>query len=200
MSQQPSPDAIVFRQATAKLLRMLPLAFAMAGGSAAIGAAGLQGAGVGALLAGGLGLSFFGPALVILLWALVRPNYLAVDADALRFRLYSLEADIPWGEIRRATAGAGWPALTFYDCDQASHHVRFRGLKPLGWALEVPTQVAGLIIRQPIANIYPSTRRQLVSGFHANERMFGFHCGLPTSLLEGSTKEMVAAMRRRLRR
>lgn len=188
-------ESVVFRQSTLKLFRILPLASLMAGASGLLVVVGLHGAGIHALLAGGLGLVFFGPALFILLWAFVQPNYLVVDASGLRFRLYSLEATVPWEEVRTVSAGAGWPSLTFYDGDQVSQRFQFRGLLPLGWLLEIPTRIVSLILRRPLANMYPTTRRQLVDGFRANEQMFGFHYGLPTSLLDSSTREIVATMR-----
>lgn len=188
--------AVTFRQSTAKLLRVLPLAVAMAAASGLLVLVGWRGAGLGAMLAGGLGLVFFGPALLILLWTLVRPNYLTVDDGGLRLRLYSLEANIPWTEIRGVSAGAGWPSLTFHDCERVSGSVEVCGIRPLGWLLEVPTRLVTLILHRPLANVYPTTQRQIVDGFRANEQMFGFHYGLPTSLLEGSTRTMLVAMRR----
>lgn len=175
---------------------MLPIATLMAGGSALLLLVGLRGAGLMGILGGALGLSFFGPALLVFLWALVRPNYLVVEDDGLRFRLHSVEATIPWEEVQAITTGAGWPSLTFHDPERVTRAVRFCGLWPLGWIIEIPTRIVSLIIRRPLANSYPTTRRQLLDGFRANDGMFGFHYGLPTSMLEGSTAEMVKAMRR----
>lgn len=189
-------DAVVFPQSTSRLLRVLPLAVLMAGGSGLLVVVGVRGAGPIALLGGLLGLTFFGPALLILAWGLVSPNYLAVHSRGLRFRLHGLEAMIPWEEIREVSGGVGWPSLTFHDCERVARDIRFRGLRPLGWVLEVPTRIVSLIIRRPLANMYPMTRRQLVEAFRANERMFTFHYGLPTSLLEGSSREIMDAITR----
>lgn len=189
-------EAVCFRQSTTKLVRVLPAAVVMAGGSGLLFLVGVRGAGLAAVLAGGLGLAVFGPALLLLLWAVVRPNYLVADTDRVRFRLYTVEATIAWAEIRAVGAGAGWPSLTFHDCERISRSVVFRGFPLLGWIVEIPTRVVSLIIRQPLANMCPTTRRQLADGFRANERMFGFHYGLPTSLLDGSSREIIAAMRR----
>lgn len=189
-------DPVEFRQATPKLLRVLPVAALMAGVSGLLLLVGLRGAGLAAVLAGVLGCTFFLPALLILLAALIRPNYLIVDDDGLRFRLSGLEGSLPWGEVRAITTGTGWPSLTFHDPDRVSRMIHFRGIPLLGWVLEVPTRLVSLWIRRPLANLYPTTRQQLVSGFRANERTFGFHYGLPTSTLEGATATIVAAMRR----
>lgn len=189
-------DAVVFPQSRARLLRVLPLAIAMTGGSGLLFVVGLRGAGPIALLGGLLGLTFFGPALLILAWGLVSPNYLEVHPQGLRFRLHGLEATIPWEEIREVSGGVGWPSLTFHDCERVARDIRFRGFRPLGWLLEVPTRIVSLIIRRPLANMYPTTRRQLADAFRANERMFTFHYGLPTSLVEGSGREIIEAMKR----
>lgn len=189
-------DSVDFPQSTGKLLRALPIAGLMAGASALLLLVGLRGAGLLAVLAGVLAFAFFGPALLILLWTVVRPNYLRVEAGRLRFRLYGVEASIPWGEIHAITGGVGWPSLTFRDPERVVRSIRFRGIPLLGWILEIPTRIVSFLIRRPLANMYPTTRRQLVSGFRANERMFGFHYGLPTSLLEGSTASIVEVMRR----
>ena len=171
----------------------------MAAGSGAILLLGLRGGGLQALAPGVLGVAFFGPAFVILLWAFVRPNYLAIDDEGVQFRMYCVEGRIPWEEIGQVSAGAGWPSLTFDDCERVSRQVRLCGVRPLGWVLEIPTRAVSLMIRRPLANIYPATAGQLARGFRANEEMFGFHYGLPTSLLEGTTEEMVRAVRKEWR-
>lgn len=54
-----------------------------------------------------------------------------------------------------------------------------------------------LLLRQPIANIYPMNRKQLLQAFLANERMFRFHYGMPTDLLERSNQEILDLLKRR---
>lgn len=53
-----------------------------------------------------------------------------------------------------------------------------------------------LPLRQPLANLYPMNREQLLQAFRANQRMYGFHYGMPSSLLEASGPEILAALKR----
>lgn len=148
------------------------------------------------LLGGGLGVAFFGPAFLMLAHAIFQPSHLRIDEGAVSFRFYSLSLAVPWHQIRQITAGVGWPSLTFDDCDTVARTATFHGFPPLGWLLQTPTKAVSLILRQPLANLYPMNRKQLLHAFRANERMFGFHYGTPSSLLEFGTQEILAALRR----
>lgn len=187
---------ILIRQSPRKLLRMLPLAFAMFAASAALLWVSIRSPNLLGVLGGGLAVSFFGPTFFILLHASIQPSHLMITAEGVRCRFYSLSLAIPWENVREVTGGAGWPSLTFHDCDAVARNATFHGFPPLGWLLQIPTKAVGLLLRRPLANIYPLTRGQLLGAFRANEKMFGFHYGLPTSLLERSTEEILTALRR----
>ena len=59
-----------------------------------------------------------------------------------------------------------------------------------------PWWAVSLIIRRPLANIYPTNRGQLRQHFRANERMFRFHYGMPTDLLAERGREILRALKR----
>jgi hypothetical protein len=187
---------IVVRQSPRKLLKGLLLTFVFFVPSALLLGTGVLSAHPLALVGGGLGVAFSGPILLILLHALVQPSYLKIDDWGVNFRFYSVELAVPWENIREVSGGAGWPSLTFYDPDSVARAARFRGLPPLGWVLQIPTRAVSLIIRRPLANLYPTNRGQFLQHFRANERMFRFHYGLPTDLLEQSGREILKALKR----
>jgi hypothetical protein len=187
---------ILIRQSPRKFLRVLPLAFAMFAASAILLWVSARSANLLGVLGGGLAVTFFGPAFLILLHASIQPSHLRITAEGIRCRFYSLSLAIPWENIREVSGGAGWPALIFHDCDAVARSATFHGFPPLGWLLQIPTKAVGLLLRRPVANIYPLTRGQLLGAFRANEKMFGFHYGMPTSLLERSTEEILSALRR----
>ncbi len=58
-----------------------------------------------------------------------------------------------------------------------------------------PHEGVSLLLRQPLANLYPMNREQLLRAFRAYEKMFGFHYGMPSSLLEASGPEIPAALK-----
>lgn len=53
-----------------------------------------------------------------------------------------------------------------------------------------------LPLRQPLANLYPMNRERHPGAFRANERISGFHYGMPSGLLEASGPEILAALKR----
>ncbi|MGH7388348.1 MAG: hypothetical protein ACREM3_02665 [Candidatus Rokuibacteriota bacterium] len=184
-------------QSYAKLWRILPLAAVMAVVPALLLWVGLAAGRVFVAATGALGLLFFGPALLILLQAVIVPSYLVIDDEGLRFRFYSVELAVPWGAIKEIGPGMGWPALTFHDPRSVVDSATLVGLPPLAWMLAVPTWVVSRIVGRPLANIYPTSKRQLLGMFLANEESFGFHYGMPSSLLEASGRDIMAALRRR---
>lgn len=184
------------RQATGKLLRVFPIALLMFALSAGILWVSLLRRSYVGTFAGCLTFSFFGPAFLIMLQGLVRPNYLRADDRGIRCRFYSVELGVPWDNVRAVTGGVGWPALTFHDPEAAARSARFWGLLPLSWVLEFPAQIVSALVKRPIANIYPMTSGQLLRMFRANEQTFGFHYGMPTDALERPGHDILAALRR----
>jgi hypothetical protein len=180
-----------------KLLKALVLALGLLSVSAAILLGSLRGAHFFGVLAGAVATTFFGPILLVLLHAIVRPNYLVIGDRGLRFRFYSVELTVPWESVREIGGGVGWPSLTFHDCETVARSATVRGWPPVGWLLQLPTGLVSLLLRQPLANLYPVTLGQLLQAFRANERMFRFHYGMPSDLLEKSNKEILALLRAR---
>ncbi|HXH81342.1 MAG TPA: hypothetical protein VNN07_00270, partial [Candidatus Tectomicrobia bacterium] len=176
--------------------RILPAATLMAGASALLLVVGARTLHPLPLVGGVLGTAFFGPALLILAHALVRPCYLAIEPHGVRFRFYSVECAIPWSEVRAVSAGTGWPALTFHDPQRVADAARVSAIRPLGWLLAVPTRVVAALLGAPLGPLYPTSRREVLAAFLANAATFGFHYGLPTSLLEADTRELVERLRR----
>lgn len=195
MSAQP----VLIRQSTRKLFRVLPLAFGMFAASGLILAVAIYSRSLLGMLVGVIAVAFFGPALFILVSAVFWPSSLTVDDRGVRCRFYSVEIEIPWENIRDVSGRAGWPALTFHDCEAVARAARFHGFPPLGWLLQIPTKAVSLLLRQPLANIYPTSCAQLAGAFRANERTFGFHYGMPSDLLERSNQEIVELLKRRRR-
>lgn len=190
-------EQIVIRQCRSKLLKILPIALGMLAVSGLILGVSFRSGSPVALFIGAVAVAFFGPAFLILAHELIRPSYLTIDDWGVRFRFHSLEMVVPWENIREVGGGAGWPSLTFYDCEAVARTTKFSGWLPLGWLLTISTKVVSLILRRPLANLYPTNPQQLLQAFRANERMFQFHYGMPSSLLERSTREIVALLKRR---
>lgn len=187
---------MAFHQSSARLWKIVPLAVAMAALPALLLGLGLARGQIIVAGAGVLGLFFFGPALVMLAQAMVVPSYLTIDDVGVRFRFYSVELSVPWSAIADVGPGVGWPALTFHEPERVARSATFIAFPPLAWMLAVPTLAVSLMLRRPLANIYPTGPRQLLAVFRANAESFGFHYGMPSSLLEAGGPEILAALRR----
>lgn len=193
-------NPMVIHQSYRKLLLVLPLACLMALASALIlwlSSSILHPIGI---LVGVVGVAFFFPALLILLQALVVPSYLRIDDAGINCRFYSIELSVAWDNIKEITGGMGWPSLVFYDPEIVASTAKFCSFAPIGWLLMIPTKSVSLLLRRPLPNIYPGTRKGLLQAFRATEQSFGFHYGLPSDLLEKSNREILTLLRQRARR
>jgi len=193
-------NVTVIRQSYRKLLLALPLAGVMFLVSALILWVSWSSLNPIGIVVGVVAVGFFFPALVMLLQAAMFPSYLAIDDAGINCRFYSIELSASWDNIKGITGGVGWPSLVFHSPEVVAATAKFWGFPPIGWLLAIPTRFVSLVLRRPMPNIYPATRKALLRAFRSTEQSFGFHYGMPSDLLDKSNREILTLLRRRARR